>query len=155
MRSTRFTLTLQPSRHWKTTTLVAGLRLSGIAAPFVLDGPINRDAFQAYIDRVWVPELIPRDVVIMDNLGSHKGPGVRAAIEAAGARLLFLPPYSPEFNPIEMAFSKLKALLRKAVNAPSRGCGRPSAASSTSLRQRSVSTSSPPQDANQIKPKTL
>ncbi|WP_156311982.1 IS630 family transposase [Methylobacterium platani] len=104
-----------PHGHWKTTTLVAGLRLSGIAAPFVLDGPINRNAFQTYVERVLAPELRPGDIVVMDNLGSHKGPAVRAAIEAAGARLLFLPPYSPDFNPIEMAFSQLKALLRKAA----------------------------------------
>jgi transposase len=104
-----------PHGHWKTTTLVAGLRLSGIAAPFVLDGPINREAFQTYVDRVLVPELTSGDIVVMDNLGSHKGPGVRRAIEAAGARLVFLPPYSPDFNPIEMAFSKLKAGLRKAA----------------------------------------
>ena len=104
-----------PHGHWKTTTLVAGLRLSGIAAPFVLDGPINRETFQAYIDRVLVPELTPGDIVVMDNLASHKGSAVRAAIEAAGARLLFLPPYSPDFNPIERAFSKLKAGLRKAT----------------------------------------
>ncbi|MFC6738979.1 IS630 family transposase [Methylobacterium tardum] len=104
-----------PHGHWKTTTFVAGLRLSGLSAPFVLDGPINRDAFQTYVERVLVPELTPGDTVVMDNLGSHKGPAVRAAIEAAGARLLFLPPYSPDFNPIEMAFSKLKALLRKAA----------------------------------------
>ena len=104
-----------PHGHWKTTTLVASLRLSGIAAPFVLDGPINRDAFQAYVDQVLVPELTPGDIVVMDNLGSHKGPAVQATIEAAGARLLFLPPYSPDFNPIEMAFSKLKAGLRKAA----------------------------------------
>jgi transposase len=101
--------------HWKTTTFVAGLRLDGIAAPFVLDGAINRDAFQAYIDLVLVPELQPGDVVVMDNLGSHKGPAVREAIEAAGASLLYLPPYSPDFNPIENAFAKLKALLRKAA----------------------------------------
>ena len=94
---------------------VAGLRLSGIAAPFVLDGPINRDVFQTYVERVLVPELTPGDIVVMDNLGSHKGPAVRAAIEATGAELLFLPPYSPDFNPIEMAFSKLKALLRRAA----------------------------------------
>ena len=105
----------QPPGHWKTTPRVAGLRLSGIAAPFVLDGPINRDAFQAYVDRVLVPELTPGDIVVMDNLGSHKGSAVREAIEAAGAQVLFLPPYSPDFNPIEMAFSKLKALLRKAA----------------------------------------
>ena len=104
-----------PHGHWKTTTFVAGLRLNGIAAPFVLDGPINREAFQAYVDQVLVPELRPGDVVVMDNLGSHKGPAVRAAIEAADARLIYLPPYSPDFNPIEMAFSKLKALLRKAA----------------------------------------
>ena len=104
-----------PHGHWKTTTFVAGLRLSGISAPFVLDGPINRDAFQVYVEQVLVPELSRGDIVVMDNLGSHKGPAVRAAIEATGARLLFLPPYSPDFNPIEMAFSKLKAGLRKAA----------------------------------------
>ena len=104
-----------PHGHWKTTTFVAGLRLNGIAAPMVLDGPINRDAFQAYVDQVLVPELKPGDVVIMDNLGSHKGSQVRRAIEAAGASLLYLPPYSPDFNPIENAFAKLKALLRKAA----------------------------------------
>lgn len=81
----------------------------------VLDGPINGVWFQAYVDQVLVPDLKPGDVVIMDNLGSHKGPRVRAAIEAAGAQLLYLPPYSPDFNPIENAFSKLKALLRKAA----------------------------------------
>jgi transposase len=104
-----------PHGHWKTTTFVAGLRLDGIAAPMVLDGPINRDAFQAYVDQVLVPELKPGDVVVMDNLSSHKGPAVRCAIEAAGANLLYLPPYSPDFNPIENAFAKLKALLRKAA----------------------------------------
>jgi transposase len=102
-----------PHGHWKTTTFVAGLRLDGIAAPMVLDGPINRNAFQAYVDQVLVPELKPGDVVVMDNLSSHKGPAVRRAIEAAGANLLYLPPYSPDFNPIENAFAKLKALLRK------------------------------------------
>ena len=104
-----------PHGHWKTTTFVAGLRVDGIAAPFVLDGPINRDAFQAYVDQVLVPELKCGDVVVMDNLSSHKGPAVRRAIETAGAKLLYLPPYSPDFNPIENAFAKLKALLRKAA----------------------------------------
>ena len=104
-----------PHGHWKTTTFVAALRLAGMVAPMALDGPINGRSFQAYVDQVLVPELRPGDVVIMDNLGSHKGKGVRAAIEAAGARLLYLPPYSPDFNPIENAFSKLKALLRKAA----------------------------------------
>ena len=81
----------------------------------VLDGPINGVWFQAYVDQVLVPTLAPSDIVVMDNLGSHKGVGVRKAIEAAGATLLYLPPYSPDFNPIEKAFSKLKALLRKAA----------------------------------------
>ena len=88
-----------PHGHWKTTTFVAGLRSRGIAAPFVLDGPINRIAFETYVDKVLVPELEPGDIVIMDNLSSHKGPRVREMIEAAGATLLFLPPYSPDFNP--------------------------------------------------------
>jgi transposase len=104
-----------PHGHWKTTTFVAGLRLSGMVAPMVLDGPINGHAFQAYVEQVLVPELQEGDIVVMDNLGSHKGPGVRIAIEAAGATLLYLPPYSPDFNPIENAFSKLKALLRTAA----------------------------------------
>jgi len=86
-----------------------------MVAPWVLDGPMNGDAFTPYVTRVLVPELSPGDVVIMDNLSSHKAPAVRAAIEASGARLLFLPPYSPDFNPIEQAFSKLKAHLRKAA----------------------------------------
>ena len=81
----------------------------------VLDGPINGRSFQTYVDRVLVPDLRPGDIVIMDNLGSHKGPGVQAAIEAAGATVRYLPPYSPDFNPIEKAFSKLKAHLRKAA----------------------------------------
>ena len=104
-----------PHGHWKTTTLAAGLRHTGMVAPMVLDGPIDGATFRAYVERVLVPELRPGDVVILDNLGSHKGPHVRAAVEAVGARLLHLPPYSPDFNPIEQAFAKLKALLRKAA----------------------------------------
>ena len=86
-----------------------------MVAPMVLDGPINRAAFQAYVDQVLAPELKPGDIVVMDNLSSHKSPAMRAAIEAAGAILLYLPPYSPDFNPIENAFAKLKALLRRAA----------------------------------------
>ena len=104
-----------PQGHWKTTTFVAGLRLTGMMATMVLDGPINREAFQAYVEQVLVRELKPGDIVIMDNLSSHKGPAIRQAIEAAGASLVFLPPYSPDFNPIENAFAKLKALLRAAA----------------------------------------
>ncbi len=104
-----------PHGHWKTTTFIAGLRRDGIVAPFVLDGPVNRDAFEAYVAKVLVPELRAGDTVVMDNLSSHKGPRVSKLIEAAGASLLYLPPYSPDFNPIENAFAKLKALLRKAA----------------------------------------
>jgi transposase len=104
-----------PHGHWLTTTFVAGLRNTGMVAPMVLDGPINGPLFQDYVEQVLVPELCPGDIVVMDNLGSHKGAGVRAAIEAAGASLLYLPPYSPDFNPIEQAFAKLKAMLRKAA----------------------------------------
>jgi transposase len=104
-----------PYGHWKTTTFVAGLRVTGMIAPMVLDGPINGDAFQAYVEQILVPQLAPGDTVLMDNLGSHRRPAIRAAIEATGARLIYLPPYSPDFNPIENAFAKLKALLRKAA----------------------------------------
>jgi transposase len=103
-----------PHGHRKTTTLVAGLRMSGMIAPMVLDGPINGDWFEAYVGQVLVPELKPGDIVIMDNLSSHKRASVLAMIENAGASLRFLPPYSPDFNPIEKAFSRLKAMLRKA-----------------------------------------
>ena len=103
-----------PHGHWKTTTFVGALRLSGITAPMVLDGPMTGEWFLAYVEQVLVPTLKPGDVVILDNLPAHKGSAVRDAVEATGARLLFLPPYSPDFNPIENAFAKLKALLRKA-----------------------------------------
>ena len=113
-----------PHGHWKTTTFVGVLTQRGMIAPFVLSGPINRDAFEAYIEKVLVPELRPGDLVVMDNLPSHKRPRVRTMIEAAGAELSFLPPYSPDFNPIESAFAcpkemrsiKLKARLRKAAD---------------------------------------
>jgi transposase len=104
-----------PHGHWRTTTFVAGLRSTGLIAPFVLDGPINRHAFETYLAKVLVPELRAGDVVVMDNLSSHKGPRARELIEAAGASLRYLRPYSPDFNPIENAFAKLKALLRKAA----------------------------------------
>ena len=102
-----------PHGHWKTTTFTAGLRSDGVVAPFVMDGPMNRRRFEFYVERVLVPDLRAGDMVVMDNLSSHKGPAVRRMIEAAGARLLYLPPYSPDFNPIEKALAKLKALLRK------------------------------------------
>ena len=105
-----------PHGHWKTTTFVGALRLDGVTAPMVLDGPMHGDAFFAYIEQVLAPALRPDDVVIiMDNLPAHKGARIRDAIEKTGARLRFLPPYSPDFNPIEKAFAKIKALLRKAA----------------------------------------
>jgi FkbM family methyltransferase len=104
-----------PWGHWKATTFVAGLRTTGLTAPMVLDGAMNGAAFKAYVEQVLAPTLAPGDIVIMDNLSSHKVAEVREAIKAAGAFLLYLPPYSPDLNPIELAFSKLKALLRKAA----------------------------------------
>jgi len=101
-----------PHSHWKTTTFTGALRLSGMTAPLVLDGAMNGVAFRAYVEQVLVPTLSPGDIVVMDNLPAHKAEGVRLAIERAGAELHYLPPNSPDFNPIEMAFSKLKAVLR-------------------------------------------
>ena len=101
--------------HWKTTTLVAALRLDGITAPMVIDGAMNGPAFATYAESFLAPTLDPGDFVVIDNLPAHKVKGAREAIERAGATLLFLPPYSPDFNPIEQAFAKLKAYLRKAA----------------------------------------
>jgi transposase len=145
----------RPPHHWKTTTFVAGLRLNGIAAPFVLDGPINRAAFETYVKRVLAPELNPGDIVVMDNLSGHKGVTIRAMIEAAGASLLYLPPYSLDFNPIEKAFSKLKAHLRKAAERTVSGLWDAMAASSISSRRKNAQTSSPPQVTMQPERKTL
>ncbi|CTQ62466.1 Transposase [Roseibium album] len=101
-----------PHGHWKTTTFTGALRLTGMTAPMVLEGAMNGAAFLAYVEQALVPTLSPGDIVVMDNLPAHKAAGVREAIECADAELRYLPPYSPDFNPIEMAFSKLKALLR-------------------------------------------
>lgn len=104
-----------PHGRWKTLTFMAALRVDRIAAPWVIDRPTNRRNFLAYVQRVLVPSLQAGDIVIMDNLRSHKSPAVRQAIRAAGAKLFFLPPYSPDLNPIEQVFAKLKTLLRKAA----------------------------------------
>ena len=104
-----------PHGRWRTMTFIAALRHDRIDAPFVLDGPVNGEAFRAYVKTVLVPTLRPGDVVVMDNLGSHKGQAVRRAIRAADAHLFFLPPYSPDLNPIEQLFSKLKHMLRNAA----------------------------------------
>jgi transposase len=104
-----------PHGHWQTTTLIAGLRQSGVIAPLVLDGPMTGPAFRAYVEQSLAPALAPGDVVVLDNLAAHKVDGVRQAIAAAGASILYLPPYSPDLNPIEQLFAKLKALLRNAA----------------------------------------
>ena len=104
-----------PHGHWQTTTFLAALRHDRIEAPWLLDGPINGESFKTYVDKVLVPTLRPGDVVLMDHLGSHKSKAVRQLIRSAGAKLLFLPKYSPDLNPIEQVFAKLKHLLRKAA----------------------------------------
>ena len=104
-----------PAGHWKVATFVAGLRADGLVAPMVIEGAMNGAAFLAYVEQALAPTLSRGDVVVLDNLGSHKVAGVREAVEARGASLLYLPPYSPDLNPIEQAFAKLKALLRKAA----------------------------------------
>lgn len=104
---------LAPHGHWKTTTFVAGLRHDGLIAPFVVDRPMNGVIFRAYVEQCLAPTLSPGDIVIMDNLSSHKVAGIREAIERTGATLLYLPPYSPDLNPIEQVFAKLKAALRR------------------------------------------
>jgi transposase len=102
-----------PHGHWHTTTFLCALRSEGLVAPLVLNGPVNGRAFAAWVHEVLAPELRPGDIVVMDNLGSHKVAGIAAAIEAVGAQLRYLPPYSPDFNPIEQVFAKLKSGLRK------------------------------------------
>lgn len=104
-----------PFGHWNTMTFVDALRHDGIIAPWVIDGPINGESFRTYVEQVLVPELRPDDIVVMDNLGSHKAPAIRQAIRAAGAKLFYLPAYSPDLNPIEQVIAKLKHLLRKAA----------------------------------------
>jgi putative transposase len=104
-----------PHGHWKTMTFIAALRHDRIEAPWLINGPINGERFRIYVERVLVPTLKPGDIVVMDNLGSHKGKAVRRAIRSVGAKLIFLPKYSPDLNPIEQVFAKLKHLLRKAA----------------------------------------
>jgi transposase len=104
-----------PHGHWRTLTFLAALRHDRITAPCVFDGPINGESFRAYVEQILLPTLKPGDIVILDNLGSHKSDDVRRLIRKSGARLFFLPPYSPDLNPIEQVFAKLKALLRKAA----------------------------------------
>jgi transposase len=122
-----------PHGHWKITTFVAGLRRDGLTAPFVIDRPMNGAIFLAYIEHCLAPTLSPGDIVVMDNLPAHKVAGVRRAIHTKGADLIYLPPYSPDLNPIELLFAKLKALLRRLPNARSARYGPESASCSTNF----------------------
>lgn len=131
-----------PHGHWKTTTFVAALRADGIAAPFVIDRAMNGDIFRAYVEQCLVPTLSPGDVVITDNLGTHKVGRVREAIERAGASVLYLPPYSPDPNPIEQAFASSRTGCERPLPGRSRTCGTGSANSSTPSRRRNAGTTS-------------
>ena len=142
-----------PFGHWNTMTFVAALRHDRIEAPWLLDGPINGERFRIYVEQVLVPTLLPGDVVIMDNLGSHKGKPVRRAIRQAGAKLLLLPKYSPDLNPIEQVFAKLKHMLRKAAaRTKDAVCGQ-SAHSWAHTHRRNVPTTSKIQGT--IRPKFI
>ena len=140
-----------PHGHWKTTTCTGALRLGGMTAPMVPDGPMNGAAFQAHTNQVFVTALNRSDSVIMDNQPAHKGANVRRAIEVASATLRYLPPYSPDFNPIENALSKFKALLRRALPAGSISYGQPSAALFSPSLRKSVPTALPQRSMSQIK----
>ena len=140
-----------PHGHWRTLTFLAALRCDRIEAPCVIDGPINGGSFRAYVEQVLVPTLSPGDIVIMDNLGSHKGQAVRQLIRAAGAKLFFLPPYSPDLNPIEQVFAKLKTLLRKADARTIEATWRASAHSSTASPHRNAPTTSATPDMLRLK----
>jgi transposase len=145
-----------PWGHWKTTTFTAGLRCDRLVAPFVLDGPMNGEAFLTYVETVLTPGLSPGDVVVIDNLTAHKVAGVRTLIEAKGASLLYLPPYSPDFNPIEMVFAKLKALLHEAAErAPQAPSGTGSLNSSQPSHPRNAQTTSLMPDMPQNKREML
>lgn len=144
-----------PHGHWKTTTFVAGLRSTALTAPCVIDGPMSGNAFLAYVEQVLAPTLKPGDIVVLDNLSAHKVPGIREAIEAAGAKLLYLPPYSPDFNPIEQLFAKLKAMLRKAAERSVRASRIASHAFSMPSSPMNAPTTSATPDMRQVKWKLL
>jgi transposase len=144
-----------PHGHWKTTTFLAALRHDRITAPMVTDGPINGALFTAYVETFLVAELKPGDVVVMDNLSCHKIEAVREAIEAAGAELLFLPPYSPDLNPIEQVFAKLKALLRKAAKRTVSALWNEIGRLLDRFPPTNAQTTSPTAGIDHVKPKTL
>lgn len=133
---------LAPHGHWRTLTFLGALRCDRLAAPCVFDGPINGQCFRAYVEQQLITVLKPGDIVVMDNLGSHKSAAIRQMIKAADARLWYLPPYSPDLNPIEQAFAKIKHWMRQAQSAPSRTHGVTSATSSKPSRQPNAGTTS-------------
>jgi len=132
-----------PFGHWTTQTLIAGLRGDKLTAPFVVNAPMDRRIFETYVDKELAPTLAKGDIVIMDNLPAHKSKAAEKAINARGAWVLFLPPYSPDLNPIEMAFAKLKALRAQEPSGPSTPSGRRSGASAISSRRQNAETTSP------------
>jgi putative transposase len=144
-----------PQGKWKTATFLAALRNDRIEAPCLFDGPINGERFHAYVEQFLVPTLKPGDVVILDNLGSHKGKAVRKAIRNVGARLVFLPKYSPDLNPIEQVFAKFKTLLRKREREATRRSPTPAAKSSPSTRPPNAPHTSRTQDTRRPKSRTL
>jgi transposase len=139
-----------PHGHWRTMTFLGALRCDRLTAPCVFDGPINGECFRAYVEQLLVPCLGPGDIVIMDNLGSHKSAELRRIIRAAGARLWYLPPYSPDLNPIQQAFAKIKHWMRAATSS-----GGTSAVSSAQSRPMNAATTSPTQDTLQSNRETL
>ena len=143
-----------PFGHWKTQTFIAGLRCDALTAPFVIDAPMDRRIFETYVETQLAPTLRPGDVVVLDNLPAHKSAAAEQAVRAMGAWLLFLPPYSPDLNPIEMAFAKLKALLRS-PSGPSTPSGAPSVKSAISLALKSAKTTSTPQATDSLESPTL
>ena len=146
---------LVPYGHWKTMTFVGALRCEGITAPLVLDGPMNAASFLAYVEQVLVPTLRPGDIVAMDNLSSHKGRAIRRAIRAAGAKLFFLPPYSPDLNPIEQMFAKLKTLLRKAAERTAEATWKRIGTLLSEFSAQSAPTTSETQDMSRLDPNML
>jgi putative transposase len=144
-----------PQGKWKTATFLAALRKDRIEAPCLFDGPINGERFRAYVDQFLAPTLKPGDVVILDNLGSHKGKAVRKAIRDVGARLVFLPKYSPDLNPIEQVFAKFKTLLRKVGREVTKPSPTPAAKSSLNTPPPNAPHTSKTQDTGRSKSRTL
>ena len=145
-----------PGGHWKVMTFIAGLRAHGITAPWCLDNAMTGAAFVTYIETQLCPTLKPGDIVIADNLSSHEVASIRELVEVKGARILYLPPYSPDLNPIEQVFAKLKTLLRKAIaRSHSIPCGKPSKDSCRSSHNRNAEITSLTQDMAGIKCRVL